>query len=398
MIRPPEWRPPAPRPPKVRILVRTGDLDLPVEVRDPRMRLIDQGLSGRSPNDWHGQDIHLDPGTYIVSVRLPGGRTLAEAINLQADKNQSVDLRPDREWLLPRVRYSTDMLPVAGPTVAQQAPGWTFRFLQLEGLSLASPISIKRISQVPESAPGSSTFEIETFGPGVIFAQFARPAEIPLNVALLPGRKTGCLLTVEEQAGTVYASALPGGKVAVERAAQFLAAGEDQHAALLITRKETKSLLKGKRSDPIRAAIGGYALLRLNELKGTQNWTENLASWFPWLPDGAVITGEKAAMLGDHQRALDYFLRASERGLPLFTDGFSILVSRLRQYEANPHIRAQLTEKKAAEVRTLLAELERWSPFVDFSALTLTFRAALVTDPGGSQNPVEIDDQFYAWH
>jgi hypothetical protein len=262
----------------------------------------------------------------------------------------------------------------------------------MKGLSAALPFPIGHVSDLHESAPGSFTFEIVIYETeGVIFAQLSRPAEIPLDVAL-PARNTRCLLTVEEQAGTLYASALPGGTEAVERAAQFLAAGEDEHAALLTSEQEAESLLQGKVADPIGAAIGGYTLLRLNELDRTHNWTENLAAWFPWLPDGAVIAGEKEARRGQHRQALDYFFQARTRGLPLFTDGFSILVSRLRQYEANLDIPGQLLKEYAAHIQAFSAQLEKWSPFVDFSALTLTFRAAELTDPGGSQHPLKIDN------
>src|SRR5262249_37973019 len=123
----------------------------------------------------------------------------------------------------------------------------------------------------------------------------------------------------------------------------------------------------------------------------------NLCSWFDWLPDGAVIAGEKAARLGNHARALDNFLLAGQRGLPLFTDGFSTLVSRLRQYKGIARIRNPLTEEQVADARALLVQLERWSPFIDFTALTLTFRAATLTNPGQSQHPAETDERFIPW-
>lgn len=384
------------------IRVTTGDVDLPVEVRDRRMRLIDRGLSGWSPSDGlHGRDVPLDPGTYIVSVRLPGGRTLAEPVELQAGDHRTINLKPGDEWLIPRVRYSTAAFPAAGQSPAEQVgqpSGWAFRFFQLEGLSEARPIPAPSFTAVPESVAGSVTFQIDEVPRRVIFAQVARPLEIPLNIALLASSElgSGCLLTVEEQAGTLYAGVLPSGEL-VKRAAQFLAAGEEEHAALLLSSEEAEELLYHKFADPMGAAIGGYLLLRLNELERTHRWTENLARVFKWLPDGAVIAGEKAAMLGDHLQALDYFLMAGQRGLPVFTDGFSILVSRLRQYGTNTHIRAQLTDQQAADVRALSARLEKWSSLVDFRALTLTFRAAVLTEPTESQHPVEVDKEFISW-
>ena len=50
-------------------------------------------------------------------------------------------------------------------------------------------------------------------------------------------------------------------------------------------------LLYAKISDPIGAALGAYALLRLgrlDKLDEHEDWVRNLADWFPALPDGAV--------------------------------------------------------------------------------------------------------------
>jgi hypothetical protein len=364
------------------------------------MRLVDQGLSGWSAGRAAGREFRLDAGTYVVSVRLPGGRSLAAAVEIRADDDYSVDLTPEDQWLVPRARYTTPVHPAAGPSPAArggQPPDWAVRFFRMEGLSSAVPDTAVRFATMAHSAPGSFTLDISVSSPGVILAQLARTAETPLNVALLASPEANCLLTLEEQAGTLFAGVLPPGDV-VERAAQFLAAGEDEHAALLVSGEEAESLLYRKVSNPVGAVIGGYVLLRLNELERTHDWTQNLASWFEWLPDGAVIAGERAAMLGDHLHAVSYFLQAGQRGLPLFTDGFSILVSRLRQYETNAHIRARLTDVQAHDVQALSARLEKWSSFVDFSALTLTFRAAVLTEPAQSQYPVEVGEDFIRWH
>jgi hypothetical protein len=387
--------------PRGSIRVTTGNRNLPVEVRDQRMRLVDQGVSGWSPRDRaNGREFRLDPGSYVVSVRLPGGRSLAAAVEVHADDDYSVDLTPEDQWLIPRARYTTAAFPAASPPPAAQVgqpSDWAVRFFRMEGLSNAVPDTAVRMAQMDESAPGPFTFEIGVYPPGVIFAQLAHSTQTPLNVALLASPEAGCFLTLEEDAGTIFAGVLPAGYL-VERAAQFLAAGEDEHAALLVSGEEAESLLYGKVSDPIGAAIGGYVLLRLNELERTHDWTQNLASWFQWLPDGAVIAGERAAMAGDHLLALNYFLQVGGRGLPLFTDGFSILVSRLRQYETNSHIRTRLTDQQAYDVHALSSRLEEWSSFVDFSALTLTFRAAVPNEPAESQFPIEVGEDFIRWH
>jgi hypothetical protein len=398
-----------------RIYVTTGRLALPVEIRDRRMRLVHRGLSNPRSGEW---STTLSPGIYMVSARLPGGRQVAETVEIRASEDHTVDLAPARTTVAPwawNTRSSRFQHAVAHfsfdtalkdrwlhraslfPDPEEVWPDWAFRFLRLEGLSKAVPDQSPRPRQISWSLPASSlTLTIAAPPRAVVFAQITRSAEVPLNVALPTSGNDECLLTTEGWTGLLDVNALPARELA-GRAAQFLAAGEEEQAALLISGREAEALLQAKMTDPIGAAIGGYVLLRLHEVERTHDWTDNLAAWFGWLPDGAVIAGEKAAMLGDHRRALTHFLQAGQRGLPIFTDGFSILVSRLRQYQANTHIRAQLTEEQVADVRALSARLEEWSPFVDFSALTLTFRAASITQPIESQRPVEIGDDFIRW-
>jgi hypothetical protein len=384
---------------RIRVITRGLDSPLPVEIRDRRMRLVDRRLSARSQAK--SQDIIVDPGIYTVSVRLPGGRQLAEAVEIQAGGYQSVDLTPEPESLYPRVRYTSAAVPAGETPPAEQAgrlPDWAARFVRLRGLSRAVPDPTPHYSRRRQQLPGLFTFYVGVPRQAVVFIQLVRSAEVPLNVALPAGDGHLCLLTVEERAGVLYAGALPFETLSM-RAAQYLAAGEEEHAGFILgdIGEHAEAMLFFKSADPIGAAIGGYILLRLHELERTHHWTENLAAWFKWLPDGAVIAGEKAAMLGDHLRALDYFLQAGKRGLPLFTDGFAILISRLRQYQTNAHIHAQLTDKQAAGVRALSGRLEKWSPFVDFSALTLTFRAAVLTQPTKSQHHVEVSEDLMSW-
>ena len=363
------------------------------------MRLVHEGLSTNA--------ISLDPGIYTVSARLPGGRQLVETLEVRGgDTSTQVDLTPELEALTWRPRHATvpSLAAEILPERSALPPEWSLRFLRWGGRPSRTmpdrPASLEGIT----SQQGLLRMTILVPLAAVVFVQIARPAEVPLNVALAGGAGRGfggavigrCMLTIEERSSLLYVAALPYGERA-ERAAQFLATGEDQQAAsLLIRGREAENLLYEKYDDPVGAMIGGYVLLRLGELERTHNWVDNLARSpkFEWSPDGAVIAGEKAAMLGNHSLALNYFLKAGKRGLPVFTDGFSILVSRLRQYQSNAHIQAQFNGDELSKAKALSARLEKWSPFVDFSALTLTFRAAALAQPAESQHPVAVGDDF----
>ncbi len=107
--------------------------------------------------------------------------------------------------------------------------------------------------------------------------------------------------------------------------------------------REASELLLHKYHDPPAAALGGLTLHRLGRLHGRQDWVENLARDFPWLPDGQVLC---AALLmrdddpAERDRGLDLLLAAT-RQRPLYTDGLSLATDLLRRWPGDAHERAR---------------------------------------------------------
>src|SRR5262249_11698113 len=113
--------------------------------------------------------------------------------------------------------------------------------------------------------------------------------------------------------------------------------------------------LQEKNSDPVAAAIGAYALLRLGELDRLHDWTANLFDWFPWLADAAAIRGEHLARLGRHEEALDALRTMRGRGLPLFGRGLGYALARLQTYAAlSPDTLGAARHAQAAAAREAL--------------------------------------------
>lgn len=50
-------------------------------------------------------------------------------------------------------------------------------------------------------------------------------------------------------------------------------------------------MMKSKFESPHQAAAAGHYLLRFNMLDRVRDWPRNLADYFPWLPDGAIVEG-----------------------------------------------------------------------------------------------------------
>jgi hypothetical protein len=97
---------------------------------------------------------------------------------------------------------------------------------------------------------------------------------------------------------------------------------------------QAASLLLAKYSDPASAALGGLTLHRYGRLRERQDWIENLARDFAWIPDGRILL---AALLmndrdaRDRDRGLGLLVDATE-ARPLYTDGMALATDLLRRW------------------------------------------------------------------
>lgn len=152
---------------------------------------------------------------------------------------------------------------------------------------------------------------------------------------------------------------------------EYLAAGSYDFAVELV--KDAEAMLFQKISNPIEAALGGYVLLRLGDLEHLHDWPTNLCNWFTGLADGAIIAAELAAKKNRHTEALDLFLEAGRRGLPLFKEGLSVLVSRLREYALNPE-EFGFDETKSGQALASYKHFAELALFSDASQQLLSFK------------------------
>jgi hypothetical protein len=127
----------------------------------------------------------------------------------------------------------------------------------------------------------------------------------------------------------------------INSALGYVSNGAVHEAARLIDFEAARDLLFHKISSPLAAAFGGYLLMlgldrraytsRSDDWKG---WVDNLAHWFEWLPDGAILRAALYFVLGDKDRdgAYDALMRAFDRGLPFFTFGLRLMLEGLRRF------------------------------------------------------------------
>ena len=169
---------------------------------------------------------------------------------------------------------------------------------------------------------------------------------------------------------------------------QFAQAAEAINSPAL----DAELLLGEKLEDVVAATIGAYALLRLGELERLHDWTENLRNWFPWLPDGAAIRGEHLARLGRHGEALACFAELPRRGLPVFTDGLSYSVDRIRLYVNLGRDHFAGMPISYDDALGLRRRLESYGTFADLREPFLTFTGLDPSRPDDRSLSEDIDD------
>lgn len=165
----------------------------------------------------------------------------------------------------------------------------------------------------------------------------------------------------------------------------YFAAGDDSAAAFLAT--TALDLLFGKMVNPLAASAGAYVLVdQWLRQRGTDprvaswlQWIDNLAKWFPWLPDGEILRGWIAlagrAGKPSVETARGAFVEAERRGIPVYTAGVRHLMDGLARI-------ANQDKSEGREDRTVIDALERtrrvaWStdPRFPFTTIRLWFDA-----------------------
>jgi hypothetical protein len=120
---------------------------------------------------------------------------------------------------------------------------------------------------------------------------------------------------------------------------------------------EARDMLFGKMDNRFSAAAGGYVLVATGDPEARPEWhawIENLAKWFPDLPDGAVLEATKRLRYPHDGNCYDIakaaLFEAFERGIPYYSCGVAWLLDGLTLFaEEDPEAkeRMQLVHKVA---------------------------------------------------
>jgi hypothetical protein len=108
--------------------------------------------------------------------------------------------------------------------------------------------------------------------------------------------------------------------------------------------KQASEMLFGKMLHPLGAAAGGYVLLAAGDSKQQHwhEWIDNLANWFPSIPDGAILQASLRLRFPKNEHssaeARAALLQAFDRGIPYYSAGVLWLLDGLTVFAEEPGV------------------------------------------------------------
>jgi len=337
---------------RARVFVETGRSRVPVLVRDGRLRVVHTGTSGSS--------FFVAPGRYVVAVALPGDRLIEEIIDVGPGESRAVAMADAIDDADARLGLS-DRVGLVSAGRSPLPPGWQVA-RRLETF-LPATLVRRRPVLVGRSLRTDRFSRTEVLAPGVAFMEISDGGT---SVALgLPADHISLIIQDTGQADLALAAFPPGPEA--QLMLRYLAANDLERGALLLP-----DLVRPTRFERIAdeaLLLGGYLAVRLGGSAPLPLPRDAL-----WLADTLAIAAEAAAAAGSHGEAAECLVELGMSGIPRFTAGFSILVSRLRQYTREGPARVSLTGGQRREIDQLHEAYGGVVPYVDLTRPTTTFR------------------------
>lgn len=358
-----------------RLSILTGRIPLPVLVFDSNMQLRARTIGG-------GEPILLPEGLYYLIVTQLAGGTITRAISIRTGDNLTLEFlsgeteapQPDsapRGWQQP-IPFQSAPVDESQTDATAIPAAWQVRFLSLGVLTTPPSIQPPHVT-VLERRGDTTEIQIAPAAPEVTFAQFQHPYASPLIIALpITAGSAPCRL-LASLAQSELRVALRLENELAEAAAAFLRSARIEDAVDLMRSRSARELLFERRDDPLGAILGANVLLRMNPRPDADltRWLEQVAAGFDWIPDTYALLGDIHSRYLQPELAFECYMRALERGLPIFTDSFSRLVSGMRRL-TRPDARRQMGEERPTRAVAMFEELRAIGVDVDFSSVYLT--------------------------
>jgi hypothetical protein len=354
--------------------------------------------------------ILLDPGVYVLRIKPPSGEVSEDIAQIRDGEFfdhqfflDSFSPHEAHEWA-----YVTQPLKgqAAGCLSEKRYQGIWMRLWKRrhEGGWVVDHISIPQESYIDHHEDGVSyTFQQQTSDH--LYALQVGGPFVPWKITALPPSYTTMVL--------IRPAAGPRGRV---HPLDVIVSSENLHLQSLLTliqegkASASNSLVEQaglaerflfeKYEDPAAATIGGYFLLKVNDLSRLHNWADNLANRFEWLPDGAIIhawqliaqyrseTSRSTRLL---DQAQDRLMQAIDRGFPLYTEGLRLLREGLLFFN-------QYRESKDPAIEQAIERMGKYFDVTNWTVTSISFTGVEPDMPSKESRlgtPVDKDNLVY---
>lgn len=392
--------------------ITTNPSPLAFVILDQHMNNAAQGVSPMR--------VQLTPGLYLVRATMANNRDLSQFAQVVSSSDRSVHLSYSDPNLArvaaslfsglmdKYVRNLEPLPPQSGPSLADVSgvkpePFW-IRYVRMKDWDTAEAVALPAFSS--SYIRGRAILEITNPEQNVLFAQVAVEGGPVLNVAIPPAgalHPTRCQLVVTPVPDLFQAYVRLSTDWA-NAAMQYMAKGYlDQAKQLVVTGTTARQpsgfisrvfeKIVSRFDDPAAAFVPRYIELRTREATALSTLGESLLDLAQrHLSDGAVISAEVRARAGEFQFAAQLIAGIPQGSMPLFTEGFSLLIHRVREL-LDLDAESVAAEQRpfasdVAKLKMLKRKLGKWAPYIDLNCPTVTFFGKDVMSPTSEESSV----------
>ena len=395
------------------LIIKTNPSPLAVVVYDHKMNTVARGVSPFQTS--------LAPGIYVVTATLAGYPDITKLVWVIADSERSVELTTAEPTKIDNAtstvsalwdKYVNHLEPLQLPPPEVQLTidpqPFFLRYCILKDWTTAESVNSLRYDA--KFLRGRAILEIVNPQRRVVFVQVAcargDSAEI-INVAIPPAgvaRASRCQLVIAATAESVDAY-IRLSTNAANAALQYMARGDVEEAKQMVSSVGTPASgglltrfiqrMVVRFDDPAAALVPRYVALRAREATLLNTVGESILDVFhDHIGDGPIIEAEIAAREGMFGIAATHLLRLRDGAMPLFTEGFSLMLHRLNEVincdmKAIPPER-QPTQEQYTELKKLWSILTRWAPYVNLNSPTLTFPGLDLAAPKTREGEISL--------
>ena len=374
-----------------------GEMPVPL-----RVDLLNQELDVIESRDVNTQDtpeFYVQPGIYAVTATAPSGARVQQVVQVE-DQDKDCELpvhevspHEDHEWAYlthSGARAAPDASTLQSPVYAGS---WLRAWRLIGGAYLLEPDLTNVFGRGAEHPDGVIYFPTQYVNE-LACLQVGGP-EVPWKcVAVPPSDNTKVLVRPSSRRGAPDLDVVVSSdNLALDGLLAFLQRGDLDGAQKMEKGQAglAERFLFSKRSDTAAAAVGGYYLLRINDLHRLHDWANNLANWFEWMADGAIIHAWQ--LIGEYRQegadvmenARGRLLQAVERGFPIYTEGLRLLRDGLMLFDRR-------AEGDDHEISKALQQAGDYIAAADWTATTTTFTGAAPDSPSPEEQTGVPDD------